>query len=131
MHYILWKISSLVPHLRRLNKDQRGAMAVLTAISATAVIGLVGLAVDVGYWQMQQRSIQGAAEQAAYAASYFAGRLSGSSDNAKNQARAVAAALGFTDSNSCASSTPTTAHPTVVCVNNPPATGSSTTDNNA
>src|SRR5436305_14016070 len=98
MHYILWKISSLVPHLRRLNKDQRGAMAVLTAISATAVIGLVGLAVDVGYWQMQQRSIQGAAEQAAYAASYYAGRLSGTSSGAITQAKAVAAANGFVNS---------------------------------
>src|SRR4051812_19221033 len=115
MLYLFTKPGRFVTRLRRVLTDQRGVTAVLTAISATGMLGIAGLAVDVGYWQMQQRSIQGAAEQAAYAASYFGGRLSGSPDNAKKQARAVAAALGFTDSNSCSSSTPTTAHPTVVC----------------
>src|SRR5205823_2036603 len=53
MHYILRRVGGLAPRLRALKSDQRGAMAVLTAISATAVVGLAGLAVDVGYWQMQ------------------------------------------------------------------------------
>lgn len=81
----------LLPLLR----DRRGATAILTALCATGMIGLAGLAVDVGYWQMQQRNVQGAAEQAAYAAAFYADRLSGSSDDAKTQGKAVAAKLGF------------------------------------
>src|SRR5690242_4209065 len=115
MRYILKIVSCAAPRLRRLAMDRRGAMAVLTAISATAVVGLAGLAVDVGYWQMQQRGVQGAAEQAAYAASYYAGRLAGTSSDGITQAKAVASALGFSDSAHCG--TPTTANPTSVCVN--------------
>src|ERR1700730_17199144 len=48
--------------------DQRGTIAVMTGLCATAIVGFTALAIDVGSWQVAQRSMQGAADMAAYSA---------------------------------------------------------------
>jgi Putative Flp pilus-assembly TadE/G-like/von Willebrand factor type A domain len=48
-------------------RDERGQVIVLVAISIVALIGLVGLAIDVGYAYYSQRSLQASADAAALA----------------------------------------------------------------
>jgi Putative Flp pilus-assembly TadE/G-like len=60
--------SSYRPALTRLAADQRGVAGIVTAIAATVLLGFCGLAIDVVMWQVNQRSMQGAADQAALAA---------------------------------------------------------------
>ena len=51
--------------IRRLWRDKRGAALVLVALSLTALIGMTGLAVDVGLWYTIKRYNQSAADIAA------------------------------------------------------------------
>src|SRR5437763_10511147 len=53
---------------RKLGADQRGVSGLVTAISLTALMGFSGLAIDVVMWEVNQRSMQGAADQAALGA---------------------------------------------------------------
>src|SRR5580765_1506625 len=53
---------------RRLAADRRGVTGIVAAIAAAMLLGFCGLAVDVVMWQVQQRTMQGAADQAALAA---------------------------------------------------------------
>lgn len=98
------------PALLRFAGDRRGTTAMLTALLAPVLIGSVGLAVDVGYWQMAQRSIQGAADQAAFSAATAA--LAGA--NATTEGKIVAGSMGFVDGQ----------NRVTVAVNNPPTQGS-------
>jgi len=52
---------------RRLNGDQRGATAVVFAIGATVLAGMVGLATEAGGWYLEKRHGQNAADAAAIA----------------------------------------------------------------
>jgi Flp pilus assembly protein TadG len=54
--------------LRRLAADRSGVSAIITAIALTTLAGFGGLAVDVVMWEVNQRTLQGAADQAALAA---------------------------------------------------------------
>src|ERR1700693_3501249 len=69
---VIAKYRSLHPRIeataRRLRADQRGVTGIVAAIAATVLLGFCGLAVDVVMWQVQQRTMQGAADQAALAA---------------------------------------------------------------
>src|SRR5207302_5870175 len=59
--------SRCLPLARRLAADERGFSAILTGIAATVLLGFGGLAVDVGYWQWNPRTMQGTADQAPFA----------------------------------------------------------------
>jgi Flp pilus assembly protein TadG len=72
-------------------EDQRGIVAVLTALALTIVIGVVGLAVDVAMWYRNNRAMQNAADAAVIAAA-----LNGTGSYA-SEAKAVAARYGFAD----------------------------------
>src|SRR5207302_1050489 len=48
-------------------------VAVFAALATTVLMGFAGVAIDVGYWQMAQRNMQGAADRAAYSAVIAAG----------------------------------------------------------
>ena len=61
---------------------------------ASALIGFGALAVDVGVWQTNEAAMQGAADQAAYAASY---NVSYGPITQQREGKAVAAANGFVD----------------------------------
>src|SRR5260370_3519299 len=82
--------------MRRLAADERGFSAVMTAIAATMLLGFGGLAVDVGYWQWNQRNMQGAADQAAFAAA-TAAHSSATTAVATTTAKGLTAATGFAD----------------------------------
>src|SRR5260370_27918224 len=53
---------------RKRGADERGVSGLVTAIALTALMGFTGLAIDVVMWEVSQRSMQGAADQAALAA---------------------------------------------------------------
>lgn len=106
--------------VRRLAAAEDGFSAVLTALAATVLLGFGGLAVDVGYWQWNQRNMQGAADQAAFAAA--TAKHSGSTSAvATTTAKGITAAMGFADGSGGVT----------VTVNNPPSSGSYHLDSTA
>src|SRR6266436_4579176 len=74
-----------------LQRDQRGAAAVITVLALTVLIGLVGLAIDVGMWYWTNRALQNAADAAVIAAA-----INGTSSY-QAEAKAVTAQYGFVD----------------------------------
>lgn len=54
--------------MRSLWEDRRGAVSILTAIAAMAIIGFAALGIDVGMMSLSQRRLQGIADEAALAA---------------------------------------------------------------
>jgi Flp pilus assembly protein TadG len=70
-------------------RDEDGIIAVLTALALTVLIGIVGLALDVGMWYRSNRAMQNAADAAVIAAA-----LNGTG-SFQYEARAVAATYGF------------------------------------
>jgi len=74
-----------------LGPDERGVVAVLTALALTVLVGAVGLAVDVGMRYRENRALQNAADAAVIAAALK------SSSSYQNEAKAVAAQYGFVD----------------------------------
>jgi len=77
-----------------LGRDKRGAAAVLTAVAATTMLGVGGLAVPVGNWYLLRRNMQAAADAAS-----LAGALSldggASATDVEAVARSVASRNGF------------------------------------
>jgi Flp pilus assembly protein TadG len=78
-------------HRQTLWKDECGVIAVLTALALTGLIGVVGLAVDVGMWYRTERALQNAADAAVIAAA-----LNGTGSY-QSEAKAVTAQYGFVD----------------------------------
>jgi Flp pilus assembly protein TadG len=74
-----------------LCQDEGGIIAILTALALTGIIGIVGLAVDVGMWYRTDRALQNAAD-----AGVIAAALNGTNSYA-SEAKAVAAQYGFVD----------------------------------
>jgi hypothetical protein len=72
-------------------KDESGAIAVLTALALTGIVGVVGLALDVGMWYRENRALQNAADAAVIAAALNGG------GSYQSEAKAVAAKYGFVD----------------------------------
>jgi Flp pilus assembly protein TadG len=106
--------SSLSFGLRNLCNDQRGTIAVMTGLCATALVGFAALAIDVASWQVAQRSMQGTADAAAYSAAFAYSKNDGTSYI--TQAKGITAAQGYVDGQNGAT----------VTVNRPPASGSYT-----
>jgi Flp pilus assembly protein TadG len=117
-------ISTLWPNsnLRRLLVDRRGAVAVIVAIAATALIGFTALGVETGLWYTIKRQAQSAADAAALSGAYERAAGQTYSDicaKAENEA----AANGFTFSSfTCPSTSPACTSPSSgqMCANNPP-----------
>lgn len=57
----------LIAIVHRLRRDEDGAMIVVIALMMTALMGLLGLGVEVGTWYMERRTLQTAADAAAIA----------------------------------------------------------------
>src|SRR5437870_11950874 len=74
-----------------LQRNEAGAIVILTALALTLLVGLVGLALDVGMWYRTNRALQNAADAAVIAAA-----LNGTGSYA-SEAKAVAAQYGFVD----------------------------------
>jgi Flp pilus assembly protein TadG len=84
------------PNWRRLAANDSGVTAVLTGLALTVLMGFAGLAVDAAYWQLNQRNMQGAADQAAFAAAHVAD-AGATAAVATTTAKGVAAQFGFVD----------------------------------
>ncbi|HEV8031130.1 MAG TPA: pilus assembly protein TadG-related protein [Stellaceae bacterium] len=95
--------------MRNLCTDDRGVSAIITALSVTAVMGVAALGTDAAMWEVNKRSMQSAADQAAVAAvvAYLAG---GGSDPAAT-AQGVAANFGFANGNNGVIVTPASVSP--------------------
>jgi Flp pilus assembly protein TadG len=106
--------------IAKLAADRRGVSAVLIGFMLPVMIGFVGLALDVSYWEINKRDLQGAADQAVFSAAVAAGR---SADAAQTvtQAKAVMASMGYVDG----------ADGVVVTVSNPATVAPYTTNINA
>ncbi|WP_206435947.1 TadE/TadG family type IV pilus assembly protein [Altericroceibacterium xinjiangense] len=79
---------------RRLLHDRSGASAVFVALVLPVMIGFAGLGIDIGYSYLARRSLQGAADSAAFSA---ATALAAGESGIAAQARAVTAQHGFED----------------------------------
>ena len=77
--------------IRALSGDKRGASVVFIGLTLPVLIGALGLAAEVSYWQLHHRAMQNAADAAAIAAA-----TNGGSGYA-SEAKAVAAQYGFSD----------------------------------
>ena len=106
--------NSLSFDLRNLYDDQRGTIAVMTGLCAAALAGFTALAIDAASWQVAQRSMQGAADTAAYSAGIAYTKSVGTSY--VTQAKGIAAANGYVDGQ----------NGVTVSVNQPPTSGSHT-----
>ena len=104
---------------KNLFRDRAGTAAVIMALSFTGIAGIAGLGTEAANWYLTQRSAQGAADAAAHTGA-TALMDSATSAAAKTEAKSVAANFGFSSSSGA-----------TVTVNNPPASGSHTSDNSA
>lgn len=100
-----------------LARDQRGITAVTTGLALAMLGGFAGLAIDASAWQTAKRDMQGAADQAAYSAATAANAGANGTLNAKG----VTAQMGYVDAQNSVT----------VAVNNPPTSGSNTSNNKA
>jgi len=100
--------------------DRSGAAAVTIAIAFSLLVGFAALGSEVADWYRTKRTMQGAADSAAYSAA--TARWSGSSsDIFTSEAQSVAGNYNYVDGS----------NGVIVTVNNPPLSGNHTTDNNA
>jgi hypothetical protein len=92
-------------------RDDHGGVAVTFAVTMTLMIGFAGAATEVGTWLLTRRSMQGAADAAAYSA--LNAKAAGGPD-ITTQAKGVTAQSGWTDG----------VNRVTVTVNSPPTLGS-------
>src|SRR6516164_9529190 len=79
--------------LRAFRRNEGGAAIVIIGLTMPVLIGGLGLATEISYWQWLHRGMQNAADAAAIAAATNAG------SNYDKEAKAVAAQYGFQDEN--------------------------------
>ena len=122
--------------IRCFAHDQRGAVAVIVAIAATALLGFTALGVEAGLWYAIKRQDQSAADAAALAGAYE--RAAGQSDGQSSlysdictKAQNAAVANGFSFSSfTCPTASPACTDPSSgqMCANNPPVASTTCTD---
>jgi hypothetical protein len=111
---------SLPRALGALAADGSGAVTVTLALTFTALVGFAALGTEVAQWYSIRRTMQGAADSAAYSAALA--KWNGANTSAfTSEGHSVAGSYGFVDGT----------NNTVVTINNPPASGSHTADSNA
>ncbi len=81
-------------NLRDFARDQDGGVLIYTAFSGAVMLGMLGLAVDVGYWYQSKRDMQSAADAAAMAAVLELARGATPAE-IKTRARETAALNGY------------------------------------
>ena len=82
-------LTSVANHLRRLRRDERGAVSVMMGFLAVSFVGFLALGFEVSNWYLITRGMQNAADAATLAAAI------NNSANYDVEARAVAATYGF------------------------------------
>jgi Flp pilus assembly protein TadG len=109
--------------LAKAVRDRRGSITVITAGYFIVVLGAAGLGTEASYWYMKKRSMQGAADSAAFAAA--AAVLSGETFTTSttgtpvSAAKALLATYGITDGDA------------TISVASPPTSGAYTSDDTA
>ncbi|MEQ1499540.1 MAG: pilus assembly protein TadG-related protein [Novosphingobium sp.] len=117
LNFITESGSRIGSGLRRMIADKAGVSFATMALMLPLMVGFVGLAIDVGVWQVEKRAIQGAADRAAYSAATSA--LAGASKaQATTEGKATMASAGFAHGAASVN----------VTVNNPASTGTYSTD---
>ena len=79
--------------LDRLIAERRGNIAIVSALAATFIVGVAGLAIDVGMWKLMQTRLQEAVDQSSRAATIAL--VSGG--NPSVAAKTMAASYGLVD----------------------------------
>jgi Flp pilus assembly protein TadG len=100
--------------------NRSGVVSLITALAFTALLGFAALGSEVANWYVTKRSMQGAADSAAYTAA-FALAAGQSISSSKSEATSVAGGYGYVNG----------VKGFTVSVNSPPASGSHTNDNSA
>jgi Flp pilus assembly protein TadG len=101
----------------RFSRDQAGSYAILVALLLPVLVGIAGLGTEASFWFMSHRSLQNAADSAAFSGA--TSRASGST--LFTEAGAVTAAYGFANG----------VGGVTVAVNRPPTSGNYTATANA
>ncbi len=104
--------------LRRVSGDQRGAIAVTTALTLPVLLGFGGMAVDASMWLRAKSSVQGAADASAFSTAAAHGSPS---TRLQDEGKGAAAANGYVNGQ----------NGVAVTVNNPPASGAYAANANA
>src|SRR5579862_7339973 len=112
--------------LGKVQRDRKGAISIIAALSMTSILGFAGLGTEVAYWYVKERDMQAATDSAAIAGA--ASIMTGDTQaNAVSAANTSTTQYGFTGGvGGCSATTAT-----VVCINSPPAHGTHTTDTKA
>jgi len=110
-------IELCVGALRRFGADGRGTVSVIFAVAGPVMVAFAALAIDVALWESAQNAAQGAADAASLSAIVSSG-AGDSVARAKAEAQSVAALSGFVNGTGGVT----------VTVNNPPASGSHTSN---
>jgi Flp pilus assembly protein TadG len=105
--------------IRKFSNDTSGAVFVYTAAALAVLLGMAGLAVDVGYWYWSQRDIQSAADSAAMSAALEIARGATPAE-IEARARDSASLNGYQHGGGSI----------LVTINRPPASGAYAGDNN-
>jgi uncharacterized membrane protein len=84
---------------RKLLREERAAISVLSAVSLSVVIGFASLAAEYGHGLLQRSDNQRAADLAAYAGALVYNSSGQNAATAQNAATNIAALNGFTSSN--------------------------------
>jgi hypothetical protein len=108
-----------LPAVGALAADSSGAVTVTLALTFTALVGFAALGTEVAEWYSIRRTMQGAADSAAFSAALA--KFNGASSAYTSEATSVTANYGFIDGT----------NNVVITVNSPPASGSHTTDSHA
>src|SRR6202171_909725 len=103
----------------QLIDDSSGSVVPTVAIAMTVLLGLTALGTEVGTWYGTKRSMQGAADSAAYSAAIAKNVPPGTSSVFTAQAKSVAGNYGYVDASNSVT----------VTVNNPPLSGNYTANN--
>jgi len=114
MRHVSSLFKAVAELLTRIQKNEKGNVAILIAIAFTAIVGFAALGTEVARWYMTKRIMQSAADAAASAAAAnLAANSSATSTQLQSDGKAVAAQFNFTDGSGGTS----------VIVNNPPGSG--------
>lgn len=84
-----YMVRTMRSHIVNFRGDTRGNVAIVTALAMPALVGMMGLGSEVGFWYYRQQVMQSAADSAAVAAA------SGGGSGFQEEARGVAAKYGF------------------------------------
>jgi Flp pilus assembly protein TadG len=113
-------VRSLERAIAEFAGDRTGAATVIIALTFTALVGFAALGSEVATWYSIRRTMQGAADSAAFSAA--TAKWNGASTAAYNsEGQSATGNYGFVDGSNGA----------VVTINSPPASGAHTADSNA